>query len=462
MRRLLPLLFSSIASSIALAQYAPPDPSGLQGVIVERYYIADANDAADTDGGTGLVAGATTYRVFVDLKPGYKLITVGGFENHPITMGTTTSFFNNDDRGGSWGNDINDIHLDKNTVGIDSWLSFGAASDAHWGVLKSEDPDGNAGVLFPNDGGSTGTPLLANEAAGMGLPLNEADGLWAPSAPPSINAVGAGPDLFESGGANTYSSANYAWAVLGGITGPDTNNRILVGQFTTDGTLSLCLNFFVRIPDSLVCDDPACHDLLIYYANLLPSDTAGTSIANDNIFTHPTLCFDSGAGVVDCEGVQGGSALPGTACDDGNADTTNDTYASSCDCLGEDCLGVPGGSALPGTPCDDGNPDTSSDTWVTGCTCEGSVGVEEHTATVMTVAPNPTKDLVRVTLSTLDRTEVRYELLDMLGSVVLSEGLGVRSGATGFVVPMAQLQQGAYLLRVHSGNQVQVRRIVKF
>jgi len=117
---------------------------------------------------------------------------------------------------------------------------------------------------------------------------------------------------------------------------------------------------------------------------------------------------------------------------------------------------------LPGTPCDDGNPDTSSDTWVTGCTCEGSVGVEEHTATVMTVAPNPTKDLVRVTLSTLDRTEVRYELLDMLGSVVLSEGLGVRSGATGFVVPMAQLQQGAYLLRVHSGNQVQVRRIVKF
>ena len=110
---------------------------------MERYYESDANDAADLDGSSELVSGAVTYRVFVDIKPGYKLNTVGGFTDHEITFATTTLFFNNDDRGEAWGDNINDIHLNKNTVAIDSWLSMGAASDAHWGVLKTADTDGS-------------------------------------------------------------------------------------------------------------------------------------------------------------------------------------------------------------------------------------------------------------------------------------------------------------------------------
>ena len=41
----------------------------LQKVIVEKYYISDANDASDTLGG-GINTGTTTYRIFVDLAPG--------------------------------------------------------------------------------------------------------------------------------------------------------------------------------------------------------------------------------------------------------------------------------------------------------------------------------------------------------------------------------------------------------
>lgn len=37
-----------------------------------------------------------------------------------------------------------------------------------------------------------------------------------------------------------------------------------------------------------------------------------------------------------------------------------------------DCLGVPGGTALPGTPCDDGNPGTMNDTWDANCNCVGT------------------------------------------------------------------------------------------
>ncbi|MBL8001458.1 MAG: PKD domain-containing protein [Flavobacteriales bacterium] len=36
-----------------------------------------------------------------------------------------------------------------------------------------------------------------------------------------------------------------------------------------------------------------------------------------------------------------------------------------------DCLGIPGGTALPGTPCNDGNPGTTNDTWGANCVCSG-------------------------------------------------------------------------------------------
>lgn len=37
-----------------------------------------------------------------------------------------------------------------------------------------------------------------------------------------------------------------------------------------------------------------------------------------------------------------------------------------------DCLGVAGGTALPGTPCDDGDPNTEADTWSADCVCIGT------------------------------------------------------------------------------------------
>jgi len=77
--------------------------------------------------------------------------------------------------------------------------------------------------------------------------------------------------------------------------------------------------------------------------------------------------------VADCNGVPGGTSLPGTPCDDGNANTANDTWTADCTCIGEliDCTGVPGGPLLPGTPCDDGDPTTGNDAWTSDCTCLG-------------------------------------------------------------------------------------------
>ncbi len=94
--------------------------------------------------------------------------------------------------------------------------------------------------------------------------------------------------------------------------------------------------------------------------------TATASIA----ITGNTLCPD-------CTGTPGGTALPGTACNDGNANTENDVYGSNCVCAGTpmplDCLGVPNGTALPGTPCNDGLANTENDVYGSNCVCAGTL-----------------------------------------------------------------------------------------
>lgn len=448
-----------LASSSLLAQ--TPDGGALEGVIVERYYVADGNDAADEDGSAQLVEGAVTYRVFLDMKEGYDLQVLGGFVGHPITFNTTTTFFNNEDRGEAWGDAINDIYLDQNTVAIDSWLSAGAASDAHWGILKSDDTDPSIVGGANNDGGSNGVPegLLSN-TTGFPIPLTDSDGLLLDTAaPPQSTFVGTAPEIFNTGG-NSYSDENFGLAVLGDLHCPTPGNKLLIGQFTTDGIFSFCLNLWLKIPDSLVCVD--CPDYLIYYANLLPGDTSESAgVLGDYTFSIPGLCYSSDAQTVDCLGIPGGPALPGTACDDGNADTQNDVYANDCACVGEDCLGVLGGNALPGQPCDDGNPDTSGEVWVEGCNCL-STGIEENSHTVVSVYPNPTRDMLILEITEAVGDRVTVDLLDALGSRVIRRDLGAVSGERRERFDLSGLSAGVYFLETTIAGRPQRTRITKF
>lgn len=444
-----------IAAHTSAQTYSPPNPNGFEGIIVETYYVADADDAADTDGGPGLVEGAKTYRVYADMRPGYKLVSVSGIPNHPLTIATTTSFFNNDDRGEAWGRDIPAQHLNKNTVAIDSWLSFGPASTQHWGVLKSEDPNGSI-VGGPNNQSG----LLANDAPAMGAPLTISDGLLSLGTPPgTIAFVGTAPDCFEPGGSSSYSNDNFAWAILGGVPGPTESNRVLIGQFTTDGDFSFCLNVALRIPDSLVCGDPNCHTLLQFYSEVLVSDTLGQGYGGQNIFSHPTLCFNSANQQVDCLGVPNGTALPGTPCDDGNPDTSNDQYSPGCTCWGQDCAGIYGGAALPGTPCDDGDPATANDTWQPGCICEGSTGIHDGAVTRVRISPNPTRGPLRIDIDGTAATW-QWELRDLAGRRVMGQGSGAQAGRS-YVLDLSGLSAGSYLLVVEADGQRAQQRIVK-
>lgn len=273
------------------AQYTPPDGTALEGIIVETYYVSDSLDVTDTDGGT-LDYCSVTYRVFVDLKPGYRMQAVYGNERNPMRIEVDGELFNNEDRGEQTGDAIGANFVDNNTVALDSWVTVGSATDSHWGIPKNLDTDGSIVGGENNDGGSEAIAegLLANAADYVGIPLTEADGLLEGDVP-TVTTIGIDLGLFgDENAEGVFETTSGAWSVLEGAVGPTDDNIILLGQFTTSGTLSVRMNIQIGIPAELQCPHPDCHNVIQYVAELHPDD-AVPSVANDNKFEAPGLLF---------------------------------------------------------------------------------------------------------------------------------------------------------------------------
>lgn len=96
-----------------------------------------------------------------------------------------------------------------------------------------------------------------------------------------------------------------------------------------------------------------------------------------------SICIAEAGQPIDCLGVVGGTALTGTACDDGNVCTIDDLWGSGCLCSGTradadadgtcDAYDRCPGNPEPGTPCDDDNDCTYADMWGWNCSCAGVV-----------------------------------------------------------------------------------------
>ncbi len=217
--------------------------------------------------------------------------------------------------------------------------------------------------------------------------------------------------------------AQYTISVSGSLPGcaPNTIVQISDSLFGTfafadlegDCTFSTTFNSLVPSGDLLfqaLCGNGTIASGSATYQFDQPSDTVNLTI--------DLVC---GPDPVDCLGITNGSALPGTACDDGDASTNFDQWGADCvcfgfdstavlDCLGQpnggnlpgapclvtdssffplgvwtadcicvpdssflapDCLGVLGGSGLPGSSCDDGDASTDIDLWDNNCQCVG-------------------------------------------------------------------------------------------
>jgi hypothetical protein len=224
----------------------------IQNVIVEKYYVADAADIANTDGGQ-LQQGAVTYRVFIDLVAGSKISRVFADSSHLLIFKSSQPFFNNDTlssfNGGTYGFKINRNDLAISTVGLDSWISIGAATNKHHGILKTEDTNGSEVGGTNND-----QNLLSNTNPSVGIPLTTQDGLILSSVLvsnylvggdlPAINSLNDST-IFGSDTATAFISANATLQYNGGILGQGPSNNVLIGQFTTAGQLEFELNITV-------------------------------------------------------------------------------------------------------------------------------------------------------------------------------------------------------------------------
>lgn len=242
MKKFLFLIAAVCSTTMSFAQ------AGLEGIVVEKYYVSDAADSTDA-GDNGAVyplhVGSVTYRVYANLLPGYKVIQMFGSPQHTFNVHTSTSFYNDPNYGFKvyQGTSVNNTK--KNTTLIDSYFTIGGVASGLCGVLKTEDTDGTIG----NNQG-----ILANNDALAGLPItgiNGVDGLM-PGAPiiPNVLGITNELDIFDQSVGNDFTTNGAAIAALGGMDGVTPSNHVLLGQFTTDGIFSFRLNLQLATPNA--------------------------------------------------------------------------------------------------------------------------------------------------------------------------------------------------------------------
>ena len=276
-----------------------------------------------------------------------------GNSSHTLFLKTTTSFFNNEDRGATTPT-MTKTQDAANTNMLDSWLSVGAACVGNFGVMKSDD-NGVSNVVN-SDG------ILQNNAASMGIPLTTQDGLLAGS-PEAVTFVGINPSsdlsMFDatSQAGNYFSTTNGAWASLNGSVGPTATNRILIAQITTDGVFSYQLN--IQLGDSVggtqkfVASNPQAGEYTLSSLsgsygkpNVPPTvsisaPTTGASYKTGSIVkvvatAKDSLATDSIAGSVSSVVFYDGSTVVGTIAKSGSIVT--DTISWTCGSLGTHSL----------------------------------------------------------------------------------------------------------------------------
>ncbi len=233
----------------------------LEKVIVERYYVSDANDATDTFGG-GVPEGSVTYRIYIDMTPGSVLKSLYGDALHPFSISSTESFFNHETDGQTFAKEFIKNRYSENTVALDTWLTLGQTTKkqgniTYFGILKDQDVNGTFIGGINNDGGSAeiATGLLINDDISCGQPLTIADGMDTLVATPSdwfSNGIldfvsGNDSTIFGSlvDGTELYSES-FSLSATGVVGVIADSNQVIVAQLTTKGDLSFILNLEIE------------------------------------------------------------------------------------------------------------------------------------------------------------------------------------------------------------------------
>jgi hypothetical protein len=429
-----------ILLALALAVNARAQ-SALENVIVEKYYISDANDAADTDGGTILAEGSVTYRVYLDMGADCKLRGLFGDSLHPFIISSSTVLYNNDDRGDVFAHLIDSMRLDQNVVALDSWLSLGDASKQHIGVLKADDTDGSIVGGTNNNGGSNNIPggLLVNQDPDAGIPLITSDGLLPGDGvdlPPGFLSIGVFDVMDNENLDTTFTNLGMVVQSPAGILGYGPDNKILIAQITTTGELEFHLN--VEIIDANGTPQK-------FVAN---GDTLLAGQTEFGLLNYPPECGCMDPNFLEYD--------PAAGCDDGSCATAIvfgclDTLACNYD---------PGANFNVSALCCYGPNDCNGLDINIVCP---DVAVNEVPTPIdgFTVFPNPAHDQLTLRIAATNGGQANVLVHDRLGRLVVNEVFTTTGGTHDHHLDLSDLANGVYTLRLVLDGHVSVQAVVK-
>ncbi|MEI8116957.1 MAG: Ig-like domain-containing protein [Flavobacteriia bacterium] len=241
--------FNLLSKIFVLFLSANSFAQGLEGIVVEKYYQANAADVAAhaTNGAVTapLITGATVYRVYANLATNYKLTNVWGDVTHPLTVSTTTKFFN-DANGIDVMSGVSQNNWNTNTTALDSYLTIGQVAAGKQGVLKTEDTDGtiltSTSLLLNNPGGCFGSNI--NGLNGKDGMMTAANTAYSNLGVPTTNVFLH--DFAQSSNGQTFTMNGGSLFSQNFTAGPTSTNHVLIGQFTTDGVLTFALNIQIK------------------------------------------------------------------------------------------------------------------------------------------------------------------------------------------------------------------------
>jgi hypothetical protein len=418
----------------------------LNKLIVETYYISDNNDSTDEIGGK-LLSGSKTYRVFAELEPGSKLTKIYGDENHLLRISSDAHFFNNLDRGKTFGKDHAKNTLNENTVALDSWLTIGMVSKTHAGILKINDKDGSFLGGKNNDGGSASIAggMLKNQDAQAGIPITVADGQYLAATAPvnwadyGITDALSGRDSSIFGSliaAKEFKSNNAGLQNSGVLADSSNNNHILIAQLTTKGNLSFELNLEVINADGSISKYVADDKLL------MPGE----------IFSrHLKYPFDIICGCPDKEYIE---FKKDRDCD--SQDSCKNLYVLGCmDTLAcnydpKATFNVRGMCCYPGY-CNDRD---------LAIVCP-DLGIKVKAPLRVSLYPNPTQDKISLEIIEPSNMNVTYSIYDSYGNL-LSTFKNVNFLDNQIQeLNLSKLNNGLYILKLNRAEEVVTKMFMK-
>jgi hypothetical protein len=221
---------------------------GLEGIYVEHYYQSNEMDNRARNFSGELKTNSKTYRIFLDLSPGYRFQAAYGTMAHPLSFHSEAPFFNHAGIGNTYPNVIPERSISKNITMLDSWFTAGAAGESFMGVPKKFDLDDN--LLSKKFEES----YLINDTKWMEYSLKERDGMYYTNDLPIVNLFqldSTSKHLMMVTNSNHLEINNGAWACLGkGSIGIDSlgTNYVLIAQLTTAGELDFELNIMIGSP----------------------------------------------------------------------------------------------------------------------------------------------------------------------------------------------------------------------